>query len=67
MREGLRYARSTPHVVLILIIMGALGAFGYNFTTLTPLVTRYILEAGATTLALLTTSMGIGALSPACL
>jgi MFS family permease len=61
LREGLRYARSTPHVVLILIVMGALGAFGYNFTTLTPLVTKYILEAGATTLALLTTSMGVGA------
>ncbi len=61
LRAGLRYARSTPHVVVILIIMGALGAFGYNFTTLTPLVTKYILDAGATTLALLTTSMGIGA------
>ena len=61
LREGLRYAGSTPHVVLILIVMGTIGAFGYNFTTLTPLVTKYVLEAGATTLALLTTSMGIGA------
>lgn len=61
LREGLRYARSTPHVVVILIVMGAIGAFGYNFTTLTPLVTKYVLDAGATTLALLTTSMGIGA------
>ncbi len=60
-REGLRYARASPHVMTILIVMGALGAFGYNFTTLTPLVTKYILDAGATTLALLTTSMGIGA------
>ena len=60
-REGLRYARASPHVVTILIVMGALGAFGYNFTTLTPLVTKYILDAGATTLALLTTCMGIGA------
>jgi MFS family permease len=58
---GLRYARSTPDVVVILIVMGAIGAFGYNFTTLTPLVTKYVLDAGATTLALLTTSMGIGA------
>jgi MFS family permease len=58
---GLRYARSSPHVVVILIVMGALGAFGYNFTTLTPLVTKYMLDAGPTILALLTTSMGIGA------
>ena len=61
LREGLRYAGSTPHVVLILIVMGAIGAFGYNFTTLTPLVTKYVLDAGATTLAVLTTAMGIGA------
>jgi MFS family permease len=58
---GLSYARSSPHVVLILIVMGTLGAFGYNFTTLTPLVTKYVLDAGANTLALLTTCMGIGA------
>lgn len=60
LREGLRYARSTPDVVLVLIIMGALGAFGYNFMTMTPLVTKYVLFAGASTLALLTTSMGAG-------
>ncbi len=58
---GLSYARSSPHVMVILIVMGTIGAFGYNFTTLTPLVTKYILGAGATTLALLTTFMGIGA------
>jgi MFS family permease len=61
LRAGLRYARATPDVVVIMIVMGAIGAFGYNFTTLTPLVTKYVLGADATTLALLTTSMGIGA------
>ncbi|OFW62025.1 MAG: hypothetical protein A2133_09285 [Actinobacteria bacterium RBG_16_64_13] len=60
LREGLRYARHTPEVVVILIVMGALGAFGYNFQTLLPLVTKYVLHAGASTLALLTTSMGAG-------
>jgi predicted MFS family arabinose efflux permease len=61
LRAGLRYARSTPHVVVVLIVMGAIGAFGYNFTTLAPLVTKEVLGAGVNTLALLTTSMGIGA------
>ncbi len=60
LREGLRYARSTPEVVLVLITMGALGAFGYNFMTMVPLVTKYVLLAGASTLALLTTTMGAG-------
>jgi MFS family permease len=60
LREGFRYARSTPEVVVILIVVGILGAFGYNFQTLLPLVTKYLLGAGASTLALLTTSMGAG-------
>ena len=59
-RDGLRYARATPEVVVILIAMGAIGAFGYNFQTLLPLVTKYLLSSGASSLALLTTSMGIG-------
>ena len=41
--------------------MGALGAFGYNFVTLTPLVTKYVLLAGEGTLGVLTSAMGIGA------
>jgi MFS family permease len=61
LKEGLRYARSTPDVVVILIVMGAIGAFGYNFVTLTPLITKYVLLAGEGTLGLLTTSMGVGA------
>jgi MFS family permease len=61
LREGLRYARSTPDVVVILIVMGAIGAFGYNFTTLTPLITKYVLVAGPTTLTTLSVSMGVGA------
>ncbi len=58
--EGFRYARSTPEVVVILIVMGTIGAFGLNFMTLLPLVTKYILGLGASTLALLTTTMGVG-------
>jgi MFS family permease len=61
LREGLRYARSTPDVVVILIVMGAIGAFGYNFTTLAPLLAKYVLHAGSGTLGLLLTSMGVGA------
>lgn len=60
LREGFRYVRSTPEVVVIFIVMGMLGAFGYNFQTLLPLVTKYILGAGASTLAVLMTTMGIG-------
>jgi MFS family permease len=62
LKEGLRFAISTPDVVLILIVMGAIGAFGYNFMTLTPLLTKYVLDAGEVTLGWLNTTMGVGAL-----
>jgi MFS family permease len=48
-------------VVVILIVVGAIGTFGYNFQIILPLVTKYVLGAGASTLALLTTSSGVGA------
>jgi MFS family permease len=60
LREGLRYAVSTPGVMVIFLVMAAIGAFGYNFQTTLPLVAKYVLSAGASTLALLFSSMGAG-------
>lgn len=60
LRDGLRYVRSTPEMIVIFIVVGAIGTFGYNFQTLLPLVTRYLLQSGASTLALLTTTMAAG-------
>ena len=61
LREGFRYVRSTPEVMVIFIVMAMVGAFGYNFQTLLPLVSTYILKGDASNLALLMTVMGIGA------
>ena len=66
MREGFSYARRTPDILLVLMVMAFIGTFGYNFSVLLPLVTRYLLHSvgekpGATTLAFLTTAMGVGA------
>ncbi len=60
LRDGFRYVRATPEIMVIFIVMGALGTFGYNFQTILPLVTKYLLASGASTLALLTTAMGAG-------
>lgn len=60
LKEGFRYARATREVVVIFIVMGTIGAFGYNFQTLLPLITKYLLGAGASTLAWATTTMGAG-------
>jgi MFS family permease len=59
--EGFRYARSTPNVVLILIILAALGTFGYNFQVVLPLIAKYLVKSGVSGLAVLMASMGIGA------
>ena len=58
--QGLRYAVSTPDVLVILIVVAAVGTFGYNFQTMLPLLATYMLHSGATGLSVLLASMGIG-------
>jgi MFS family permease len=60
LREGFRYVRATPDLIVIFVAMGTLATFGFNFQTMLPLITRYVLDAGASTLAMLMTSMGAG-------
>lgn len=62
---GLRYALHTPEVLLTLILVGTLGAFGYNFSTVLPLIAKYVLHSGATGFSLLLTAMGVGSLAGA--
>ena len=57
---GIRYAVGTRDVALTLILVGILGTFGYNFTTVLPLLARYALHTGALGLGLLTSAVGIG-------
>ena len=63
--EGLRYAVGTPEVLLVLIAVGVLGTFGYNFTTILPLIARYVLHSGALGLGVLTSAIGVGSLAAA--
>src|ERR1019366_4709227 len=52
--DGLRYAVNTPDVLLVLTVTAVMGTFGYNFTTVLPLLARYTLQAGAMGLGVLT-------------
>ena len=63
--EGVRYAVGTRDVLLILVTMGVLGVFGYNFTTIMPLIAKYVLHGGALSLGLLTSALGVGSLAAA--
>ncbi len=60
MREGFRYVRATPELMVVFVAMGALATFGFSFQTSLPLVARYMLDGGASTLALLMIAMGAG-------
>lgn len=65
LREGLSYARHTPAVLAILIVVGALGTFGYNFTIVLPLIARFVLDTNAAGFGTLGSFLGIGSLAGA--
>jgi predicted MFS family arabinose efflux permease len=60
--EGLRYSWRTPPVLLIFILIGFIGTFGYNFTVIVPLVAEFVLKVGPGKFGLLTSFMGLGSL-----
>ena len=65
--EGLRYAYRTPDVLFVVILMGVIGCFGYNFQTILPLIAEYVLNADAASFGLLTSSMALGSIGSALL
>ncbi len=62
MREGLSYARRTPTVLGVLIVLGAVGLFGFNWLVAVPLLARDVLDLGATGYGMLMSALGAGAL-----
>ncbi len=61
-REGLSYAFRTPAALLIVIMVGIIGTFGYNFTVMLPLLDKYVLGGGSVAFGFLTAAVGLGAL-----
>jgi MFS family permease len=66
-REGLAYVRSRPDIVLILLVVGLVGAFGMNFQMTTALMARVEFGLGADSYGLLGSIMAIGSLTGALL
>jgi MFS family permease len=60
--EGLRYVRQTPDVLLIMLLMGAIGTFGYNFSVVLPLVAGFLLKTSAAGFGGLSAFLGFGSL-----
>ena len=61
LREGFRYAWSTPVLRTTLIMLAIIGTLTYEFTTTLPMLAEFTFGAGSSGLAAMTTLMGLGA------
>ena len=66
-REGMRYVRGRPDIMLIMAIVGVVGTFGLNFQMTTALMARLEFDKGASAYGLLGSIMAIGSLAGALL
>jgi MFS family permease len=52
----------TPQVLFLLILLAAIGVFGFNFQVWIPLIAQFVLDVGAEKFGFLTSCMGAGSL-----
>jgi MFS family permease len=64
-REGLRYVRVTPLVLLAVAGVGLVATFGMNFPVIIPVLAQDILHSGASGYGFLMAASGIGSLTAA--
>lgn len=65
--EGLRYVRQRPDLVMIMVLVGVLGAFGMNFPIINALMATTEFHAGPGEFGLLGSVMAVGTLAGALL
>lgn len=63
--EGLRYARRTPRVLLVLGLLFVVSLCVFNFTVYVPLLARHVLGLGAEGFGFLMAALGVGAVAGA--
>ena len=67
LRDGVRYVRSRPDMMLILVIVFFAGTFGMNFQMTSALMATQVFDKGAGEYGLLGSTMAIGSLTGALL
>ncbi|MQA93270.1 MAG: MFS transporter [Streptosporangiales bacterium] len=65
LREGLAYVGKRKDLVLLLVLVGVVAAFGMNFQMTTALMAREVFHTGAGSFGLASTMLAVGALSGA--
>ena len=58
--EAVRYVRATPELGVPLLLMAIVGTLGLNFHVVLPLLAKLTFAGGATSYAVLVSSMGVG-------
>ena len=64
-REGLSFALRTRDIGLVVLVLGVLGTFGYNFNVFIPLLARYVLDSDALGYGVLFSCLGAGSVAAA--
>lgn len=64
-REGLRYVRSRPDIVTVLVIVSLVGTFGFNFPIYTSTMARIEFGADSSAFGLLSSILAIGSVTGA--
>lgn len=62
LKEGISFAVNEPTIASLLIVLIFVGTFGYNFNTVLPLLTRFVMNGGPKMFGVLTSSLGIGSM-----
>ena len=61
-RDGLRYVKRTPDLVVPLVMLAVVGTLAYEFSVVLPLLARNTFGGGPETYGILTSAMGAGAI-----
>ncbi len=60
-REGLQYVRSTPELLIPLVMIAVIGTLAWEFQVTLPLMASQVFHGGAATYGLMASLMGVGA------
>lgn len=60
-REGLRYVRGEPNLLVPLLMMALVGMLAYEFQVTLPVAAQRVFHGGSETFGVMTSSMGLGA------
>lgn len=65
--EGLRYVRSRPHILWLIVLVGCIGTFGFNFAIILSAYAKHVFDAGPEIYGILNSAMAVGSVTGALL